>query len=63
MAWLSCTLKSGSLMPASTRGLYLAESFATQEGWIVREERIRWKDWLTQQGLGHPKSSDKGSSR
>ncbi|PPA03206.1 metal ABC transporter ATPase, partial [Pseudomonas sp. MWU12-2312b] len=35
----------------STRGLYLAESFATQEGWVVREERIRWKDWLVQQGL------------
>jgi len=54
------TLKRGSLMPASTRGLYLAESFATQEGWIVREERIRWKDWLTQQGLGLPQKQRQG---
>ena len=45
------TLKKGQLHPASTRGLCLAESFAPQEGWVVREERIRWKDWLNQQGL------------
>ena len=45
------TLKKDRLLPASTRGLYLAESFAQQEGWVVREERIRWKDWLRQQGL------------
>ncbi|WP_219062395.1 metal ABC transporter ATPase [Pseudomonas sp. UMAB-08] len=45
------TLKRDKLQPASTRGLYLAESFAPQEGWIVRDERIRWKDWLRQQGL------------
>ena len=38
-------------MPAGTRGLYLAESFARQEGWVVRDERIRWKDWVRQQGL------------
>ena len=38
-------------MPASTRGLYLAESFARQEGWVVRDERIRWRDWVKQQGL------------
>ncbi|MNF04554.1 hypothetical protein D3C80_2040990 [compost metagenome] len=38
-------------MPASTRGLYLAESFARQNGWVVAEERIRWKDWVKQQGL------------
>jgi hypothetical protein len=48
------TLKRDKLQPASTRGLYLAESFAPQEGWIVREERIRWKDWLRQQGLSPP---------
>jgi hypothetical protein len=45
------TLKRGQLLPASTRGLWLAESFAPQDGWLVREERIRWKDWLSQQGL------------
>ncbi|WP_167143074.1 metal ABC transporter ATPase [Pseudomonas sp. OTU750018] len=42
------TLKQGQLSPASTRGLWLAESFAPQDGWLVREERIRWKDWLAQ---------------
>ncbi len=42
------TLKQGQLHPASTRGLWLAESFAAQEGWLVRDERIRWKDWLAQ---------------
>ncbi|RRV09445.1 metal ABC transporter ATPase [Pseudomonas sp. v388] len=45
------TLKRDKLTPASTRGLYLAESFAIQEGWVVRDERIRWKDWLRQQGM------------
>lgn len=48
------TLKKGQLSPAGTRGLYLAESFARQDGWLVREERIRWKDWLRQQGLTPP---------
>ncbi|MNF78450.1 hypothetical protein D3C84_606350 [compost metagenome] len=48
------TLKKDQLYPASTRGLYLAESFARQEGWLVRDERIRWKDWLKQQGLSQP---------
>jgi hypothetical protein len=52
------TLKRDKLIPASTRGLYLAESFAAQEGWVVRDERIRWKDWLRQQGLSpQPKKS------
>jgi hypothetical protein len=45
------TLKRDKLTPASTRGLYLAESFAAQEGWVVHDERIRWKDWLVQQGM------------
>jgi len=49
------TLKKDRLLPASTRGLYLAESFARQEGWLVRDERIRWKDWVSQQGLAVPK--------
>ncbi|WP_415753631.1 metal ABC transporter ATPase [Pseudomonas leptonychotis] len=45
------TLKQGQLSPASTRGLWLAESFAPQDGWLVRDERIRWKDWLSLQGI------------
>ncbi|MCD5983063.1 metal ABC transporter ATPase [Pseudomonas sp. CDFA 610] len=48
------TLKRDKLSPAGTRGLYLAESFAAQDGWVVREERIRWKDWLRQQGMTPP---------
>lgn len=38
-------LRKGQLVPASTRGLWLAESFAPQEGWVVRDERVRWRDW------------------
>ena len=34
------TLRQGQLVPASTRGLWLAESFAAQDGWLVRDERI-----------------------
>ena len=49
------TLKAGKLLPASTRGVFLAESFAPQDGWVVREERVRWKDWVAQQGLVEPK--------
>ncbi|WP_434558935.1 metal ABC transporter ATPase [Pseudomonas sp. Z5-35] len=48
------TLKRDRLVAASTRGLHLAESFASQEGWVVRDERIRWKDWLVKQGLKAP---------
>jgi hypothetical protein len=54
------TLKRDKLLAASTRGLYLAESFAIQEGWVVRDERIRWKDWIEQQGLGVPKAQRQG---
>jgi len=28
-----------------TRGLWLSESFARQDGWVVRDERVRWRDW------------------
>ncbi|UVE17285.1 metal ABC transporter ATPase [Pseudomonas sp. LS44] len=45
------TLRKGRLKSASTRGLWLAESFAPQDGWLVRDERVRWKDWLAQQNL------------
>jgi hypothetical protein len=57
------TLKRDKLVPASTRGVFLAESFAAQEGWVVREERIRWKDWVEQQGLVLPKNQRTGLVR
>ncbi|WP_249678165.1 metal ABC transporter ATPase [Pseudomonas abieticivorans] len=57
------TLKKDQLQPASTRGLYLAESFAPQVGWLVREERIKWKDWLHQQGLAEAKKPRSGLRR
>lgn len=45
------TLNQGQLQRASTDGLWLAESFAAQEGWLIRDERIRWEDWLGTQIL------------
>jgi hypothetical protein len=57
------TLKKDKLQPAGTRGVYLAESFAGQEGWLVRDERIRWKDWVQQQGLVAPKKPRSGLRR
>jgi hypothetical protein len=57
------TLKRDKLIPASTRGVFLAESFAAQDGWLVREERIRWKDWVEQQGLVLPKNQRTGLVR
>lgn len=38
-------LRNGQLSTLGTRGLWLAESFAQQEGWVVRDERIRWGEW------------------
>ena len=43
-----CTLRRGELVAASTRGLWLSEGFAAQDGWLVRDERIRWRVWLAQ---------------
>jgi hypothetical protein len=40
------TLRKGQPVPASTRGLWLSESFAPQHEWVVRDERIRWRDWI-----------------
>lgn len=45
------TLTQGELSATSTRGLWLSESFAPQDGWLVRDERIRWKEWLSLQGM------------
>jgi len=38
-------LRNGQLSTLGTHGLWLAESFAQQEGWVVRDERIRWREW------------------
>ncbi|WP_296248937.1 metal ABC transporter ATPase [Pseudomonas sp. UBA4194] len=54
------TLKKDKLHPASTRGIFLAESFAPQEGWLVREERVRWRDWVAEKGLAVPKKPRTG---
>ena len=43
------TLRDGQLLPASTRGVRLSESFARQDGWIVRDENLRWRDWIASQ--------------
>lgn len=44
------TLRHGRLQPADTQDIWLAESFAPREGWLVREERIAWGDWLANGG-------------
>lgn len=44
------TMREGDLLPASTRGVWLSESFAEQDGWVVRDERVRWRDWLQRVG-------------
>lgn len=48
------SLQHGETQAASTRGIWLSESFAAQDGWLVRDERIRWKDWLA--GLDRPQA-------
>ncbi|MDR6235463.1 metal ABC transporter ATPase [Pseudomonas oryzihabitans] len=40
------TLSAGQRVPVSTRGLWLSESFARQDGWLVHDSRARWRDWL-----------------
>lgn len=42
------TLQRGELHSAATDGVWLSESFAAQDGWLIREERVRWDDWVTQ---------------
>ncbi|WP_430317394.1 metal ABC transporter ATPase [Pseudomonas nitroreducens] len=54
------TLSKGELCKASTRGLWLSESFAEQEGWLVREERIRFREWMEQ---WPPAAGNAGSGR
>ena len=38
--------KNNEFKAASTRGVWLSESFAEQDGWLVHEERVRWRDWI-----------------
>lgn len=40
------TLRNGEFKAASTRGVWLSESFAERDGWLVHEERVRWRDWI-----------------
>ncbi|MDF3933989.1 metal ABC transporter ATPase [Pseudomonas citronellolis] len=42
------TLRKGELVKAATRGVWLSESFARQDGWLVSDEHIRFRDWLDQ---------------
>ncbi|MNN36136.1 hypothetical protein D3C81_1500180 [compost metagenome] len=56
------TLNQGELCKAATRGVWLAESFARQEGWVVRDERIRFRDWMDQWPSGKG-ASGKGTVR
>jgi hypothetical protein len=39
------TLTDGQLRPVASDGVWLSESFAAQDGWLVHDERISWKDW------------------
>ncbi|SEQ00226.1 MULTISPECIES: metal ABC transporter ATPase [Pseudomonas] len=51
------TLHEGQRQPVSTRGLWLSESFAEQQGWLVHEERVRWQDWLSRLGTTKERAS------
>ncbi|MBF7143734.1 MULTISPECIES: metal ABC transporter ATPase [Pseudomonas] len=57
------TLRKGRLTKAPTRGLYLAESFGRQEGWVVSEDRVRWREWLARQGIHAPVKPKTGLKR
>ncbi|WAG78623.1 metal ABC transporter ATPase [Metapseudomonas furukawaii] len=48
------TLRNGEFRTASTRGVWLSESFAEREGWLVHEERVRWRDWMGRIGTSRP---------
>jgi hypothetical protein len=43
------TLQQGQLQGASSDNLWLSEAFAERDGWLIRDERISWADWLQQQ--------------
>lgn len=48
------TLRKGQPVPASTRGICLSESFAGQDEWVVRDERISWRDWIKTSAVAVP---------
>lgn len=48
------TLRNGEFKAASTRGIWLSESFAEQDGWLVHDERVHWRDWLARTGTARP---------
>lgn len=54
------TLYRGELRPVSTRNIWLAESFAEREAWVVRAERIGWKEWINHQPSALPKRTELG---
>lgn len=41
-----CQLHKGRLVPRPTQRIWLSESFAPQQGWLVEAEHVRWQDWL-----------------
>jgi hypothetical protein len=43
------TLQQGQLERACSDDLWLSEAFAERDGWLIRDERISWDDWLQQQ--------------
>ena len=43
------TLQQGQLRASNTDNLWLSEGFAERDGWLVRDERISWHDWLKRQ--------------
>ncbi|MCY1382073.1 hypothetical protein D9M69_700550 [compost metagenome] len=47
-------MRNGEFKETSTRGIWLSESFAEQDGWLVHEERVRWRDWLARVGTARP---------
>lgn len=38
-------LRHGQLHESTPPDLWLSESFAEQDGWLVRAERVHWEDW------------------
>ena len=40
------TLQHGQLEAVETDDLWLSESFAPQDGWLIRHERIRFNEWM-----------------
>lgn len=39
-------LQHGELHQVASDDLWLSEGFAAQEGWLIRDERIAWRNWV-----------------